>query len=241
MKNQIQKIIFTGLLVSIGVILAQFLSVAIPPSQTLFKIGIGYLPLILISILFGPFYGLIAGVTQDLVGFVLWASSQGVFYPGFTLNAMLVGVIPWLIFKYKIFKPKTYKHFNLMIVSIILVVSIALLFDIQLVTTRIPNATDTFSYILVGSSIFATLLVGGFIIYTKPINHNHEFIFIVIVTLMITSLILTPIWVLHLYSVSFWVQLPPRIIKFPFEIILYSILLIRLYDILKNLSNRYSK
>lgn len=241
MKNQIQKLVFTGLLISIGVILSQFLSVAIPPSQTLYKIGIGYLPLILISIIFGPFYGLLAGVTQDLVGFVLWSSQQGVFYFGFTLNAALVGVIPFYIFKFKHFKPTAYKLFNMVFATLILLASILLLFHIDLVTSRIPDATDTFSYILVASSIFATLLVGGFMVYTKGLNHNHHLIFIVIITLMLVSIILTPLWVRHLYGVSFWVQLPPRIIKFPFEIMLYSVLLIRIYDLFKHMNNRYQK
>jgi len=233
MKNKTQKLVFIGLLIAIGIVLAQFLSIALPPSQTIFKIGIGYLPLILISIIFGPYYGLVAGLIQDLVGFVLWASSQGPYHVGFTINALLIGVIPWFLFRYRISKQSIYKKMNIGFISIVFLLSTFLLFRIELVTSRIPDATDFFSYILVVSSMFASIVLGIFLVKMKSIDQNHLLIFIVIIVLFMTSIVLTPLWVKDLYSISYWIQLPPRIIKFPLEIMIYSVFLIRLFDVLK--------
>jgi len=238
MQKQTQKLIFIGLLITLGIVLAQFLSIPIPPSQTTFKIGIGYLPLMLISLIYGPIYGLLSGIVQDLIGYFLWGAQQGPFHFGFVLNAILFGVLPWYMFKINLFKAKTYKIINLVFVYLFLVASIYLLFDIDLVTNRISNITDTFSYILVSASIFASMVIGGFLLWMKADDHNHHFVFIVAVMLVITSIILTPIWVYQLYNVPYWIQLPPRIVKLPFEIIIYSILLIRLYDLIKKLENR---
>ena len=233
MKNKTQKLVFIGLLISMGVVLAQFLSIALPPSQTIYKIGIGYLPLIIISIVFGPYYGLISGLIQDSVGFILWGMSQGVYHFGFTFNALLIGVIPWLIFHFRFFKPVVYKRFNLGFIAIIFILSVYLIFHIDLVTSRIPYATNFFSYVLIASSMFSLILLGIFLYRTKAIDENHLLIFIVIVVIFVTSILLTPIWVGDLYSLSYWIQLPPRIVKFPFEIIVYSIFLIRIFDLFK--------
>lgn len=241
MKNHTQKLIFTGLLITIGIILSQFLSIPIPPSQTTFKVGIGYLPLMFISLMFGPFYGMFAGIIQDLIGYFLWGTQTGPFHFGFVLNAILFGVLPWFFFQINLFKQKTYKVINIVFAIIVLGVSLYLLTDIHLVSDRIRNVSNTLAYVLVASSIFATLVIGGFIIYMKPIKQNHHLIFIVVIMLVITSVFLTPIWVKQLYGLPYWIQLPPRIIKLPFEAIIYSILLIRVHGLYQNLQSNQVK
>lgn len=235
MKNHTQKLIFTGLLITIGIVLSQFLSIPIPPSQTTFKIGIGYLPLMLISVFFGPFFGLISGVIQDLIGYFLWGVQTGPFHFGFVLNAILFGVLPWMMFRVKLFKANTYKWFNLVFFGLVLAVSIYLLFDVSLITSRIKDITNVFAYLLIVSSIFATIGIGAFVMYQEPYGNIHQFLFIVTMMLIITSIILTPIWVNQLYGLPYWIQLPPRIIKLPFEAIIYSLLLTRIYQLFKRL------
>ena len=241
MKNYTQKLIFTGLLITIGIVLSQFLSIPIPPSQTTFKVGIGYLPLMLISIIFGPFYGMFSGIVQDIIGYFLWGTQTGPFHFGFVFNAILFGVLPWFFFQINLFKQTTYKIINMTFALLVLGVSIYLLFDIQLVSDRIRNVNNTLAYVLVGSSIFATLMIGGFIVYMKPSKQNHHLIFIVVIMLIITSVFLTPIWVKQLYGLPYWIQLPPRIIKLPFEAIIYSVLLIRVHALYKNLQSNMAK
>ncbi len=241
MKNHTQKLIFTGLLITIGIVLSQFLSIPIPPSQTTFKVGIGYLPLMLISILFGPIFGLFSGVIQDLIGYFLWGTQTGPFHFGFVLNAILFGVLPWFLFRVNLFKEKTYKIINIVIAVIFLGISIYLLFDIDLISDRIKNVDHLLAYILVSTSIFATILIGGFVFFMKPLKDNHHLIFIVTVMLIITSVLLTPIWVKQLYGLPYWIQLPPRIIKLPFEAIIYSVLLIRIHSLFKDLKTNNIK
>lgn len=239
MKNHTQKLIFTGLLITIGIVLSQFLSIPIPPSQTTFKIGIGYLPLMLISIIFGPFYGMFSGVIQDILGYFLWGTQTGPFHFGFVLNAILFGVLPWLFFQLSFFKQKTYKYINFGFALSVLLVSVYLLFDIELITNRIRDVGSTLAYIMVASSIFATIAIGAFIIYMPPLKENHHLIFIVVIMLILTSVFLTPIWVKQLYGLPYWIQLPPRIIKLPFEAIIYSVLLIRVHHLYQQL--KYKK
>ena len=241
MKNHTQKLIFTGLLITIGIVLSQFLSIPLPPSQTTFKVGIGYLPLMLISILFGPIFGLFSGVIQDLIGYFLWGTQTGPFHFGFVLNAILFGVLPWFLFRVNLFKEKTYKIINIVIAVIFLGISIYLLFDIDLISDRIKNVDHLLAYILVSTSIFATILIGGFVFFMKPLKDNHHLIFIVTVMLIITSVLLTPIWVKQLYGLPYWIQLPPRIIKLPFEAIIYSVLLIRIHSLFKDLKTNNIK
>ena len=50
MKNKnLQKIIFTGLMVAIGIVLSTVVSISYPPNSTIIRFGIGYLPLIIVS------------------------------------------------------------------------------------------------------------------------------------------------------------------------------------------------
>lgn len=99
MKNKLHRLIFIGLLIAIGILLSQLLSFSYPPRTTIIKFGIGYVPLIIISILYGPKYGFVSAVLQDILGFFLFGNVN--FYFGFTLNAVLYGIVPSLIFMIK--------------------------------------------------------------------------------------------------------------------------------------------
>ncbi|MDA3932340.1 MAG: folate family ECF transporter S component [Tenericutes bacterium] len=242
MNNRTQKLIFTGLLITIGIVLSQFLSISIPPQTTIIRIGIGYLPLMLISLLYGPMIGLASGIIQDVLGLTI-GGGLAYFHFGFLLNAMIIGFMPGFLLKYLPLKDKTYKIINIVIACLLAIAGIILLIDISIITDvtlrlEVGGTIDlgkTLAYILVSSSLFAVLLMLTFVIFRKPQNNNHQIIFFVTSLLFLTSVILTPIWVSQLFGHPYLIQLPLRIIKLPLEAMLYSILLVRLYVLVKRL------
>ncbi len=242
MKFKLRNLIFTGLLVSIGILLSQLFSFYYPPSTSIIKFGIGYVPLIIVSVLFGPEVGIFAGVTQDIIGYFLLGSSRGVFYFGFTFNAILYGVVPGLIMKLKsIVKPTFFFLSNVVLMSIFTVIAIIYLFDIESISSNV-NFAPIYRYLLVGLAIFSclTMILISVIQFRKQKQKSdfHFIFFVVLILYILTSLILTPIWINDLYSIPFWVQIPLRVIKMPIEVLVYTVILERLLKVLFNQMER---
>lgn len=76
-----------ALLIALEIILTRFLSINTP----IVRIGFSFLPVAVTAILYGPFPAAIGAVIADLIGANLFPS--GPFFPGFTLNAALTGII----------------------------------------------------------------------------------------------------------------------------------------------------
>lgn len=99
LKNT-SAISITGMLIGISVVLS-FLKIDI---SNLMQIGFTFLPIAAGGMLFGPTVGAIMGVASDILGYI--ARPSGFFFPGFTLNALIIGLIYGFFF-YK--KPVTLK------------------------------------------------------------------------------------------------------------------------------------
>jgi len=230
-RSQVQKMVFTGLMVAIGILLNQFIVITLPtPSDPIIKFGVGYLPIMLVSILFGPVYGLMAGISQDLLGFFLIGSGLGqTFHLGFTLNAMLYGLIPGLIF-HKAFRKDQWVYFGLN-----LGLSVALLFGsfwyfFHLDQFAAETLTQTEKTILAGVGIggaVALLLANLLVMFSKKYGPSGtKLLFSVASLYILVSLILTPIWVTQMNpGIPFWVRIPLRIVKMPIETTVYVVLL----------------
>ena len=89
----------TAVMTALSVVLERFLSV----NTTVFKIGLAFVPIALVAILFGPLYSLLAGCMTDLVGAILFPT--GVFFPGFTVTAALCGFC-YGLFLYRAYEKK---------------------------------------------------------------------------------------------------------------------------------------
>ena len=78
-------------LIALDVILTRFLSI-----QTQFiRIGFGFLPVAIAGIAYGPFRGGVCGGVGDILGMMIYPS--GAYFPGFTLTAVLTGVVFGLV------------------------------------------------------------------------------------------------------------------------------------------------
>lgn len=79
--------VFLGLLISMEIVLTRFLSIQTP----IVRIGFGFIPVALSSIMFGPILGGITAMLSDIIGMIIFP--QGAYFPGFTFSAFLSGVI----------------------------------------------------------------------------------------------------------------------------------------------------
>lgn len=245
-NKKLQKNIFVGLMIAIGIVLSSILSISYPPNSTIIRFGIGFLPLIIISITLGPKLGFYAAIIQDLLGYVIYiwifGFPSGPFFPGFTLNAIIYGVIPYFIYNLSISNKRILSFFNFGLLFIFLVAAIWGLIRIDWIISLVENKLSEgqiFSPIV----IYLILIIGLigiistliFVFLKRKENEKaQKIIFTVIILQIIVTLLLTPLWVSIIYTIPFLPQLPLRIIKMPFEIFIYSILLIRVIKVVEN-------
>ncbi len=110
--KKVQKAAFVGLLIAIEIVLTRFLAFEI---QTI-RIGLGFIPIALTAILFGPVTGGIMAVISDILGMII--SPKAPYFPGFTLSALIVGVIYGIVLHKK--KPSVGR--TILAVSLIVII-----------------------------------------------------------------------------------------------------------------------
>lgn len=91
-KISTQDLVIAAILSALSIILTRFLSIMLTPAL---RIGLGTVPLMLVGLLFGPVTGACAGLVTDVIGVLI--NPQGSFHLGFTLSAILTGMIPGLV------------------------------------------------------------------------------------------------------------------------------------------------
>ncbi|MDO5124020.1 MAG: folate family ECF transporter S component [Eubacteriales bacterium] len=86
-----------ALMLALRVVLGYFsnISLSITPNA---KIGFAFLPVAIVAALYGPVWGLVVGGLGDVLSFMLMP--MGNYFFGWTLNAMLVGMV-YGLFLYK--------------------------------------------------------------------------------------------------------------------------------------------
>jgi len=95
--KQTKLIVTVAMLIAVNIVLSRLLAINITPTL---RITFGFLAIALIGIRFGPVMaGLGAGIA-DVLGFFIFNSSGGSYFPGFTVTAILSGVV-YGIFLYR--------------------------------------------------------------------------------------------------------------------------------------------
>ncbi len=82
-----KKLVTLSMLVAIQVVLSRFVSI----QMWNFKVGFGFVPVIIAAIRMGPIEAGICGAMADFIGAMLFP--MGAFFPGFTLTAALIGIV----------------------------------------------------------------------------------------------------------------------------------------------------
>ena len=82
-----ETVVITGFMIALSVVLSKLVSINI----SFLRIGFGFLPIAVLAILYGPAVAAIGYGVADLLG--AWLFPTGTFFPGFTVSAVLTGLI----------------------------------------------------------------------------------------------------------------------------------------------------
>lgn len=95
-KKLIRNITVAAMLIALTIIFEKLIVIQLPP---FIRIGIGSIPVVLGSIVLGPLFGAVIGVTADVVGFFLFDITGYAYTPFVTISFLLLGVLPFYLFK----------------------------------------------------------------------------------------------------------------------------------------------
>lgn len=88
----------SAFMMGLSIVFARFISIYIPlggmPSM---RFSLGNLPIIITSLVCGPIWGMVVGAGADLIGAT--AFPVGAYFFGYTIDAAIIGLIPWVISK----------------------------------------------------------------------------------------------------------------------------------------------
>lgn len=98
-KSSLKEVKTVKKMVLLAVLFALQLSVKLIPIPSGFSnlgIGLAYLVFAVIGMIYGPFVGMLIGMSSDILGYII--KPDGVFFLGYTLSAMLAGLAYGLCF-----------------------------------------------------------------------------------------------------------------------------------------------
>lgn len=235
-------LITSSLLIAISIILTRVLGIMVPIAGVSgLRISFGMIPIYMASFLFGPLMGGLVGMISDLIGFIL-NPMGGAYFPGFTLSAILIGVVPSLV-------QKVVKRFNLdkkifAFNTSVIVIFTLIAYHAYLVKNGISfnNYFASFGesrHLLVSILVVVLLIVFNILfpmiiskrsrnVIERGYSINVIYLSVVICTVFVT-VILNALWLSILFSKGYILFLPSRLIlgciKIPLDtLILYTLL-----------------
>lgn len=240
-NNRLRRITATAMLVAVGVVLAEVLCISYPSAANpTLRFSLGYLPIILAGLLFGPVYGAIAGIVQDLLGFFLFQS--GVFHLGYTLNAMLYGLVPGLLFAREWKHEKGFFYIaNYVFSGLFLAGTVWYFFHLQ--EYNVTSLPLWVKYLIASLALLASLSVAymNFRARKRPAEGlpRHKLLFMLSVLYVLTSLVLTPLWIIQVMpTLHFWALIPIRLAKMPIDVAIYQFLTPKMLSVTKKIFAR---
>ena len=240
----------TALCVAISIILSSFV-VYIPlfgfPSV---RFSFATIPVFIAGSLFGGVYGAIAGFLSDMIGF-LFTSQGAPYHPGITINAILIGLIPGLIFSH-LKKHENIINFNKVNIALGILSLGGAIYYINFIGIHEIEELGTVMGVRVNIvlSLLMAVLVGGLIFIVKHIQSAFgevdnlyaidKIIFISIINYGAVQLLCTPIWLSQMYNIPPLASITVRIFKSLIDIPLQVVVI---YTVIKfipqNTKGRY--
>ncbi len=157
-KNNTTRLLVMALLIAIEIILTRFLSINTP----IIRIGFGFLPVAMVAILYGPWFAGAAYAIGDVLGALLFPIGPP--FPGFTISALLTGVI-FGVFLYK--KPVSWK--TVLPASLL----ISLLIDLTLNTYWLSILMGKGFLVLLPTRILKAIIMPPIQILLIPLVYNR--------------------------------------------------------------------
>jgi riboflavin transporter len=227
-----EKLAIIAMFIALSVAL-QFFSLMIPlfgfPSM---RIGFSQLPLMVIGVLFGPSWAFISGIVQDFLGLIV--TPTGFPFFGFTLNKIIIGLIPALLFSKKIkWSPKVaYLVSQGLMLSFLLGALIYLWMTPSIVSEgNVIEITTTIKLIFSAGSI---LMIGAMMFFLNLLTKKYKkyendfpisvWAMSVVLVEVVVQLILTPLWLAIMYNIPVLISFLLRVVKatimVPFTIVI---------------------
>ena len=92
-KLTTEMLVFTAFMIALSVVLSKLVSINI----SFLRIGFGFLPIAVLAMMYGPYVAAIGYGAADVLGALLFPT--GTFFPGFTVSAVLTGLIfGWVLY-----------------------------------------------------------------------------------------------------------------------------------------------
>ncbi len=227
LKIDIRTIVIVSLFVTLSLVLSLF-SWIIPlfgfPSL---KVGLSQLPIMLVGFLFGPSWGFVAGLVEDILELLTGTIAFPFF--GFTLNKILIGVVPGLIYRLVKSNNSFTKQLPNILISIISISALIYVFSTQKISLPDGDVAITLQTQLLISAfilILMSTLIFGLKLVTKQNNNAYlvNWVIGVILVEMLIQLTLTPLWLDIMYDIPFIISVSVRIIKSVFMILVNTII-----------------
>jgi len=220
LKMELRSIMAVSMLVLLSVVLA-FFSVMVPlfgfPSL---KVGFSQLPLMMIGVFFGPAWAFIAGLLEDLLEVLLIPSSFP--FLGFTLNKILIALLPALWMLIPKGKLKEFKYLPQTLLSGILALALYYIVTVKTLTIskKVMEVTMTMK---ISTAVLCVVLVGIMIVMMNIIQRYFagrqrrlsftDWAIAIMSVEIIVNMILTPIWLQTMYSIPLLLSVAVRLIK----------------------------
>ncbi len=193
--------------------------------------------LMLNGLVFGPFYAIVVGIVADLVSVVVNGYS---FFPGFTLNSILYGLIPILFIK--LLKGRDALKYVIFGMSLLFFIGSGY-YILNADSIASVTSTNFTKVIFLVITIINVIIVAVAIFKTRSSDKSlsyAESIFIVLIVAFLINILLTPIWIKILYGTPIITSIQIRLFKAILLLPLDAFLLYKLYNVyIEVLEDRY--
>lgn len=218
------SLVSAALLTAICVALAP-LNIYIPIlGASALRFSITDIPIFICGALFGPVLGMISGAIGDILGFIV--APGGAYFPGFTLNKMLIGLLPGIIFylqkRGKGFKDPVVKRLN---IGLMVAALLGAIFYVNVIAIKEIKALDNMFglplniVLTVGMIISVIILAVIFGVVGKAYEEKdgiyklQTIIMAICMNYILVGLILTPIWIHIMMGVPVFASITVRVFK----------------------------
>jgi len=239
-RFELKTMVIISFMSLLSMVLAAYLSIFIPlfgfPSL---KFGFSQLPIMMAGALFGPWWGMIAGVLEDLLELASGTIASP--YIGFTLNKALIGIIPGFVFLMANKYPQKLKPFIIGFVSLLYGLSIIFILNTSAVTASSVSYELTWPVKAGLIGLTLAILPITYLIY-RSLKHRdlqqilfQKWLLSVILIEILINVVLTPLWINQLYGIPIEIQIIIRSIKASFFVVLNTFLAVFIYRSLQRL------
>ncbi|NLB24872.1 MAG: folate family ECF transporter S component [Clostridiales bacterium] len=142
------KLVVVSFMIAIEVVLTRLVAIFVPTS---IRISLGFLPVSMTAIMFGPWWAGISYALGDIIGMLLFP--MGPYFPGFTFTAFLTGMIFGLVL-YK--KEVTYKR--TLFASLLVVIICSLVLDTFWLYLMFDQAVKALLPVRIAKGVLAVIL-----------------------------------------------------------------------------------